>query len=168
MSRTPLETFSREHLDSALSALRDELTSTHTAALASLRAEHEAAIATQRRELTANSTAPASSARAAIVAEERTRIAGILDHVEGKSRPSQARHLALKTGMSAEDAIALLAASGKEAVASKGGHRLDAIVPRPNVGADMGADIGAMSERERGAKSFAESLASVRGERPSG
>jgi hypothetical protein len=42
-------------------------------------------------------------------AEERARIASILDHKEAEGRDASAKHLALATDMSAEKAIALLA-----------------------------------------------------------
>ncbi|OCC05251.1 hypothetical protein BA190_10130 [Labrys sp. WJW] len=57
------------------------------------------------------------------------RIATILNAPAAKSRPALANHLAFKTSMSADDAIATLAASAEE----KAGSRLDGNVPDPKV-----------------------------------
>lgn len=50
--------------------------------------------------------------------DAQTRIAAIMDSDAGKTRPALARHLAFKTTMSAEDAVATLAASAVEAPAT--------------------------------------------------
>ncbi|MCW2319192.1 signal peptide peptidase SppA [Rhodoblastus acidophilus] len=66
-------------------------------------AQHEAALASARRDASINATAA-----------ERERVSAILDSDEARTRGSLARHFAFKTGMSAEDARAALAASAEE------------------------------------------------------
>ena len=153
--RPPLNTMSKEAYDAGLTALQTEMTASHASALASLRTEHENALATQRRELTSAASPAAASNRAEIVAAERTRISSILDHAEAKDRAGLAHHLALKSDMTAEDVVAILAASAKDVTSARMmTHRLDAIVPIPRVGADL--DGGEpQSERQRGAEGFA-------------
>lgn len=66
----------------------------------------------------AETEAPAINVEAMVaagVAAERKRIAGILDHDEAKDRASLARHLALTTELSVEQAGGILAAASKEA-----------------------------------------------------
>ncbi|MCW2319241.1 type IV secretory pathway VirJ component [Rhodoblastus acidophilus] len=66
-------------------------------------AQHETALASARREASEQATVA-----------ERARVSAILDSDEAKTRGSLARHFAFKTGMSAEDARAALAASAEE------------------------------------------------------
>ena len=133
---TPNETISRATHDAALSSLRAELEGGTASAVATARAEAEKAGA----------------------AAERTRISGILNHAEAKERSTQARHLAFSTGMTVDDAAGLMAASAKEVAATTTTtttktHRLDAIVPVPQVGADAG-DKEPETDAEKGAAAF--------------
>ena len=66
----------------------------------------------------AGSEAPAVAAASAtdLQAQERDRISAILQSSEAEGRASAAQHLALKTSMSATEAIALLAVTPKEPV----------------------------------------------------
>lgn len=59
--------------------------------------------------------AAATTARTAGETAAQARIAAILDSPEAKTRGNQARHLAFKTTMSADDAIGLMKASAEEA-----------------------------------------------------
>lgn len=69
---------------------------------------------------------------------ERARVAAILDSPEAEGRSASAKHLALKTTQTSEEAIALLATMPKEAATSKN-PLADAMgkIPNPQVGADV-------------------------------
>jgi capsid assembly protease len=73
-----------------------------------------------------------ADAAAAAAANATKRIDAILTSKEAVGRGAMAHHLAMKTSMSAEDAIALLATAAKETPAAT--SRLDGKVPSPNVG----------------------------------
>lgn len=78
-------------------------------------AAHDAAVAAalERGRQEAAATAAATTAAAEEAASKR--IAAILDSEDGKKRPTQARHLAFNTKLSAEDAAGILANSAVEA-----------------------------------------------------
>lgn len=78
----------------------------------------------------ANNNAEAISAAAHAA---KTRIQAILTAKEATGRGALANHLAFKTDMAAEDAVALLGVSAKEQT-EVAGSRLDGRVPSPNVG----------------------------------
>lgn len=75
------------------------------------------------------------------LATDRQRVLAIIEHAEAQGRESMARHLALKMGMSAEDAIALLAAAPK-GVAAVADPLAAAMPANPKVGADIGDTSG--------------------------
>lgn len=82
------------------------------------------------------------------VSAERARISAILNCDEGRARPKLAAHLALNTGMDADAARGILAASAEEAPAASG----DLSAPKnllaaamsadANKNPDVGADVG--------------------------
>lgn len=73
---------------------------------------------TQQAPTETPATAPAATAS---VVDEKARIEGILTSAEAKGREAQANHLAFKTSMSVDDAVALLAA-GSIAASSPEAH----------------------------------------------
>lgn len=87
-----------------------------------------------------------SNAASAASANERTRIAAIVNSDEAKGREAQANHLAFNTSMSAEEAVQILAAGPKsepKAEGDKGKGRLAAALDGEadkTVGADGGGD----------------------------
>lgn len=98
------------------------------------RAEGRAAAQTE-----ADAKAKVASDASAKAAQER--IAAILGHEEAKGRTKAAQHIAFKTGMSVEDAVAMLASSEKEAAAGTNAlAELMGKVPNPKVGADADPD----------------------------
>lgn len=90
-----------------------------------------AALAEAKAEATAGANAAAKAAQ--------ERVAAILGHEEAKGRTKAAQHIAFKTAMSVEDAIAMLASTEKEA-ATAANALADAMarVPNPKIGADAG------------------------------
>ena len=79
------------------------------------KAQHDAAVTTARQEGEAAGHAKGLEEGKAQGATEATaRIAAILDHENAKGREQLSRHLAFKTGMSADDAAAALAAAPVE------------------------------------------------------
>ncbi len=86
-----------------------------------------------------------AAAQAQARADERARVAGILNHPEAKGRESLARHIAENTDMSVEDAGKMLAAAPKTEVTSDSRSPLDKAMDRteqPEVGNGEDADIG--------------------------
>lgn len=86
-------------------------------------------------------TTGAAEATKAAREAERARISAITTHAEAAGRTKLAEHLAHKTEMSVDDAVAMLAAAPKEAAAAAPSNLLAAAmgkIPNPKVGADAG------------------------------
>ena len=84
-------------------------------------------------------------------ADERQRIEAITSNAEAKDRPALASHLALKTDMSVEQAVAILSASAKEvseAATSSFEAAMDAD-RHPNITAEDGGEGGEMTAAQR-------------------
>lgn len=90
----------------------DEMSTKDTSAVTQAALDEAVATATA----TATETGKADGMTAGASAE-RTRIAAIMDSDEGKARPKAARHVALNSAMSAEDATAFLAGLDEEKAA---------------------------------------------------
>ena len=78
----------------------------------------------------------AQAASATAATAEQARISAIVDHAEGKDRPTAARQLAFRTRMSAEEAGAFLAGLPKEAAAGHVSTKqslLAAAAPNPHI-----------------------------------
>lgn len=118
-------TISRADHDKALATARNEAFST---GIAAGKTEGAAALATAQ--------AAVESARADGIRSERARIGAILGSEDAKGREATASYLALKTDMSAEAAVAMMA--GMPAGASAG-TRMGA-VPNPAVTPDAGSE----------------------------
>jgi len=113
---------------------------------ASMANENSAALVstTPEDQLTVACAAAAAAGRAEGVREgvtlERARIAAIMDADVAKDRVKFARHLAFKTSCSAEEALAMLAASAVETAPAATGALAAAMaaVPNPSIGIDPG------------------------------
>ncbi|MFU1607312.1 S49 family peptidase [Sulfitobacter pontiacus] len=120
-------------------------------------AEHEAAVA--------SATATATTAGAA---DERVRVAAIMDSEEAKTRPTAARHIALNSDMTAEAASKFLAGIPEEAKAADTstpapadpGQQFNAAMQNGNP--ELGASGGGNSDDDSD-KSFLASYRSMRG-----
>lgn len=86
-------------------AALDKKDAEHHAAVEALNADHARALAAER-------------------AAERARIAGILNHAEASSRPTQAKALAFETDLAAETVARILSNSPAEETAESAGQRM--------------------------------------------
>jgi signal peptide peptidase SppA len=129
----------------------------------------DSAVATARAEATAEATAAAATA-------ERQRISAILNSDEGKARPVAALSTAMKTGMSAEDAVAFLSdlpeekaeAKTTEAPAAKGKTPFDSTMDasgNPKVGATLTSDDDEEDDLDDDDKATASIVGAMRGYR---
>jgi capsid assembly protease len=117
--------------------MSDKQTTTTTAATPAAGVQPAAAAAPQPA---AEVQKPAEQAQDAALAE-RARISAILQHAEATGRSALAQHLAFKTTMSVDDAVAMMAAAPKEV--AKAANPLAELMKNTNPG--VGADTEAAS-----------------------
>lgn len=104
--------------------------------------EVEKARAEARAEAESKAKAERDQAASGAAKAAQERVAGILGHAEAQGRRTLAEHIAFKTTTSLEDAVALLAASPKDAPTKPANPLADAmaVVPNPKVGIDADKD----------------------------